>query len=112
MPMSGLHGQCSMTDGGVETWIADNGASQHMTYNPEYLYNRRSPSPENAQVYIGDGTILQVEYVGSVDLTFHSSGQDVRETLESVSFLPQLRVNLLSLHTIQVKEPVSLDSRG
>ena len=88
MPMSGLHGQCSMIDGGVETWVADNGASQHMTFNPDYLYNRRTPSPENAQVYIGDGTMLQVEFVGSVNLTFHSSGQDVRVTLESVFFLP------------------------
>ncbi|CAN0545759.1 unnamed protein product, partial [Laminaria digitata] len=70
------------------------------------------PSPENAQVYIGDGTMLQVEYVGSVNLIFHSKGQDVRVTLKSVSFLPQLRVDLLSLYTIQAKEPVFLDSQG
>ncbi|CAN0458548.1 unnamed protein product, partial [Laminaria digitata] len=97
---------------GVETWVADNGASQHMTFNPDYLYNRRPPFPENAQVYIGDGTMLQVEYVGSLNLTFHSAGQDIRVTVESVSFLLQLKVNLLSLHTIQAKELVTLDRHG
>ncbi|CAN0566656.1 unnamed protein product, partial [Laminaria digitata] len=110
--MSGLLSQCSMIDGEIESWVADNGASQHMTFNSDYMYNRRPASPENAQVYIGDGTMLQVEFVGSLDLTFYSAGQDVPVTLESVSFLPKLQVNLLSLHTIQAKEPVSLDSQG
>ena len=41
-----------------------------MTYNSDCLYNRRPPSPENAQVYIGDGTVLTVEYVGSLELVF------------------------------------------
>ena len=58
-----------------------------MTYNSNCLYNRRPPSPENAQVYVGDGTVLTVEYVGSLDLIFHSA-QDARVTLGSVSFIP------------------------
>ena len=39
-----------------------------------------------------------VKYVGSLDVIFHSA-PDVRVTLESVSFIPGLKVNLLSLHT-------------
>ena len=49
--MSGLLSQCSTLDGTVESWVADNGASQHMTFKPNDLYNRPS-SPVTAQVYI------------------------------------------------------------
>ena len=52
--------------------------------------------------------MLTVEYVGSLNLIFHSA-QDVRVTLESVSFIPGLKVNLLSLHTVQFKERFILD---
>ena len=52
-----------------------------------------------------------VKYVGSLDVIFHSA-PDVRVTLESVSFIPGLKVNLLSLHTIQFKERVILDNKG
>ena len=55
--------------------------------------------------------MLTVEYVGSLDLIFHSA-QGVRVTLGSVSFIPGLKVNLLSLHTIQIKERVILDNKG
>ena len=55
--------------------------------------------------------MLTVEHVGSLDLIFHSA-QDVWVTLESVSFIPGLNVNLLSLHTIQFKERVVLDNKG
>ena len=55
--------------------------------------------------------MLTVEYVGSLNLIFHSA-QDVRVTLESVSFIPGLKVNLPSLHTIQFKERAILDNKG
>ena len=82
-----------------------------MTPNPDHMYNKRLPSPENAIIFIGDGTELVVEYVGSVDFIFHST-EDVRVTLESVLFIPSLKINLLSLHTIQAKEAITLDAAG
>ena len=82
-----------------------------MTPNPDHMYNKRLPSPENAILFIGDGTELVVEYVGSVDFIFHST-EDVRVTLESVLFIPSLKINLLSLHTIQAKEAITLDAAG
>ncbi|CAN0339399.1 unnamed protein product, partial [Laminaria digitata] len=96
---------------GVESWIADSGTSQHITYIPDCMYNLHPPSPENAQVYIGDGAVLAVEYVGTLDLIFDRA-KNVRVTLESVAFFPGLKVNLLSLHTIQAREPVALDCQG
>ena len=82
-----------------------------MTHNPYHMYNKRPPSPENAIIFIGYGTELVVEYVGSVDLVFNST-EDVRVSLESVLFIPSLKVKLLSLHTIQAKEPITLDATG
>ena len=52
-----------------------------------------------------------IEYVGSVCLIFHSM-EDGQVTLESVSFIPSLKVNLLSLRTIQAKETITLDATG
>ena len=104
-------GQYDVLEGGVESWIADNGATTHMAPDPDHVYNERPPYQENAVIFIADGTEPVVEYVGSVNLIFHST-EDVRETVESVSFVPSLKVNLLSLHTIQPKEAITLDATG
>ena len=79
--------------------------------NPKSLYNLRPPSPENANVYIGDGIEFQVRFVGTLDLIFLSA-QDVPVTVESVSFLPELKVTLLFLHAIQARQSVTLDGTG
>ena len=80
-----------------------------MTPNLDRLYSKRLPSRENAKAFIGDGTELIVDYIGSVDLIFHSP-EDVQETLECVYFISSLKVHLLSLHTIQVKEAFTFDA--
>ena len=95
----------------LESWSADTGATTHMTNNRNILYNLRPPSAESAIVYTGDGTELQVRYVGSLDLIFHRA-QDVPVTIESVSFLPEIKVNLLSLYAIQARKSVTLDGTG
>ena len=58
-----------------------------------------------------DGIPLVVEFLGSLDLVFHSN-EDVRVTLESVSYVPTMSVNLLSLHTVQVNQKIALDATG
>ena len=82
-----------------------------MTHNPDHMYNKRPLSPENAIKFIGGGTELVVEYVGSVEFIFHST-EDVRVSLKSVSFIPSLKVNLFSMHIIQAKEAITLDATG
>ena len=72
---------------------------------------QRSSSPENAMAYIGDDTPLVVEYVGNLDLVFHS-GKDVRVTLESVSYVPAMSVNSLSLNTVQANQNITFDVTG
>ena len=58
-----------------------------------------------------DGTPLVVEYVGSLDLVFHSD-EDVRVTLESVSYVPTMSINLLSLHTVQDNQTIAFNATG
>ena len=56
-----------------------------------------------------EGTPLVVEYVGSLDLAFHSD-EDVRVTLESC--VPAMSVNLLSLHTVQDNQTIAFNATG
>ena len=100
-----------------ESRIADNGAITHMAPSPDHLYNKRPPSPEKAKIFIGDGTERtdsrerRLEYVGAVDLIFHST-EDARVTLENVYFIPSFKINLLSPHTSQAKEAITPDATG
>ena len=73
------------------------------------LIPARSTTSERLQH--ANGTELAVEYVKTLDLTFHSK-KEVQVTLERVSYLPSLKVNTLSLHTIQVGVGIILDSAG
>ena len=91
--------------------MADHGATNHITPNNRMLYNVRPPSPENATVYIGDGTPLAVGYVGILGLGFHSN-EHVHVTLDSVAYVRAMSVNLLLLHTVQANQKITLDATG
>ena len=80
-----------------------------MTPNPDHKYSKRPPA-KNAKIFIGDGTELVVEYAGCVGLIFHGTG-DVRVSLESVSIIPSVKVNLFSLR-LQAKEAIIFDATG
>ncbi|CAN0588578.1 unnamed protein product, partial [Laminaria digitata] len=96
----------SYLSGDSGRWIADNRATTHMTPNPEFSHCIRPPRRrENAKIYIGDGTELVVEYVGTIDFMLYSR-EDVRVTLENFSFIPILKANFMSLHTIKAKEGI------
>lgn len=98
-----VRGQSSVLGRDSDSWISYNGATNHMTSTKHGLYNLRPPSPMNAIFYDGDGIPLAAEYVGSLNLTFHGK-QDALVTLESVSFVTAMPVNLLSLHTVQAND--------
>ena len=53
-----------------EVWIADSGASCHMTHKSD-MYDVRPPSPGREAITIGDKRCLKVECVGNVDVEFH-----------------------------------------
>ena len=94
VPGSYLHSAFVVLSGSNEddVWIADNGASCHMTHDGTRMYNARPPPPGRETITIGDRRRIKVEYIGNMDasgthiiganLTFprSSSGSYLRAT--------------------------------
>ena len=53
----------------------------------------KPPSPQRSRIILGDGSIKKVQFVGKIDLVFHSR-TDYQVTLHNVSFVPDLGFNL------------------
>ena len=94
-----------------DVWMCDSGASDHMTRNAEHVLNRQAPSKQQQWVMIGDGRAMKVLRVGSLNLELHGD-TDVGVQLPRVYVEDGLAINLLSLHTIQAKHPITLESKG
>ena len=91
-----------MQSGGSEddVWIADSGASCHMTHDRTRIFNVRPPPPGRETITIGDRRKTKVEYIGNMDVIFHVK-TDQRITLIDVAYVPGLGFNLYSLHSVQ-----------
>ena len=94
-----------------DVWIGDSGATTHMTWNADLMYNTRPPSPHRSRIILGDGSIEKVHFVEKLDLVFHSR-TDHPVTLHDVSFVPDLGVNLFSFHVVQEKHKIILNKTG
>ncbi|CAN0480975.1 unnamed protein product, partial [Laminaria digitata] len=92
-------------------WECDSGASSHMTGNVELVFNREAPPKGQEWVRIGDGTPKKVLCVGTLNLEFHCD-TDVGVQLPRVYVVDGLAINLFSLHAVQAKHTVTLDSTG
>ena len=64
VPGSYLHSAFMVQSGSKEddVWIADSGASCHMTHYRTRIYNVRSPPPGRETITIGNRRRLKVEY--------------------------------------------------
>ena len=82
-----------------DVWIGDSDATTHMTRNADIMYDTRPPSPHRSRIILGDDSIRKVQFVGKLDLVFHSR-TDHPVTLHDVSFVPDLGFNLFSFHVV------------
>ena len=92
-----------------DVWIGDSGAT-HMTRNADMMYHTK-PSLQRSRIILGDGSIRKVQFVGKLDLVFHSR-TDHPVTLHDVSFVPDLGFNLFSFYVVQEKHETILDKTG
>ena len=101
VPGSYLHSAFIVQSGSSEddVWIADSGASCHMTHERTRLYHLRPPPPGLETITIGDRRKTKVEYIGNVDVIFHRK-TDQRTTLIDVAYVLGLGFNLYSLHAV------------
>ena len=94
-----------------DVWIADSGASFHMTHDRTRTYNVRPPPPGRETITIGDRRRIRVEYIGNMDVIFHGKN-DQRITLINVAYVPDLGFNLYSLHAVQRTHLIVSDASG
>ena len=94
-----------------DVWIGDSGATTHMTRNAGMMYDTRPLSLHRPRIILGDGSIRKVQFVGKLDLVFHSR-TDHLVTLHDVSFVPDLGFNLFSFHVVQEKYETILNKTG
>ena len=99
VPGSYLHSAFVVQSGSNEddVWIADSGASCHMTHDRTGMYNARPPLPGRKTITIGYCRRIKVEYIGNIDVIFHGKS-DQRITLIDVVYVPDLGFDLHSLH--------------
>jgi hypothetical protein len=77
------------------TWLADSGASCHLTNSDEGMFDVEMIS---SPVKIGNGKALTVTKLGKMRQTiFQKNGDTVDVTLTDVKFVPELWVNLFSV---------------
>ena len=81
-------------------WIGDSEATSHMTRNIDLMYDTRPPPPHRSRIILGDGSIKEVQFIGKIELVFHSR-TDYPVTLYDVSFVPDLGFNLFCFHVVQ-----------
>ena len=94
-----------------DVWIADSGASCHMTHDRTRMYNARPPPPGRETITIGDRRRTKVEYIGNMNVIFHGKS-DQRITLIDVAYVPDLGFNLYSLHAVQRTYLIVSDASG
>ena len=113
VPGSYLHSVFVVQSGSNEddVWIADSGASCHMTHDRTRIYNVRPPLPGREIITIGDRRRIKVEYIGNMDVTFRGKS-DQRITLIDLAYVPGLGFNLYSLHTVRSTHLVESDASG
>ena len=113
VPGSYLHsafvGQSGSNDDDV--WIADSGASCHMTHDKTRMYTARLPPPGRETITIGDRRRIKVEYIGNMDVLFHGKS-DQRITSIDVAYVPDFGFNLYSLHAVQRTHLIVSDASG
>ena len=113
VPSSYLHSAFVVQSGSNDddVWIADSGASCHMTHDRTRMYNVRFPPPGREAISIGDRRRIKVEYIGNMDVIFDGKS-DQRITLIHVAYVPDLGFNLYSLHAVQRTHLIVSDASG
>ena len=76
------------------TWWLDSGVIIHTCNSMQAVISRRSPTSLEQYVYMGDGTKVQVDFLGVVRLQL--STKNVLE-LQDVAYIPLIRRNLISV---------------
>ena len=84
-----------------DIWIADSGATSHMTNDNTGLYDVEA---YNSSVSIGNGKSIGITHKGKLDVMIEQKdGTKYAATLENVKLVPELGHSLFSTQTLMMK---------
>lgn len=80
-------------------WWLDSGATEHMCYKRK-KFTEFQTLDVHRQVKVGNGSILEVQGIGKVEVQAWSGEKWIKTEICNVLFVPDLDVNLFSLSTV------------
>lgn len=94
-------------------WVADTGATTHMTNSKEGLFELKSLPDKEALVKMGNNSTMKAQCSGSLMVKVKTTeGKEVPIKLTNVLFIPDLMTNLFSLSVLMEKCPESLMNKS
>ena len=97
---------------GRDEWVADSGASYHVTGDPTGMFDCKPPPVGKERLVIGNMTMMGVECFGKLSLLMYCQGSDTHVRLTNVAYVPGVQFNLFSLHAVMSKCRVTMDTKG
>ena len=79
-----------------------------MTCNADLTYDTRPSPPHRSRIVLDDRSMKKVQFIGKTDLMFYSRS-DYPVTVYGVSFVPDLRFNLVSFNVVQERHKIILN---
>lgn len=76
-----------------DLWIPDSGSTYHTTGDSRMMYNMQNVPPEDSRIAFGDGRVLNVLGMGSLDLVPHAQ-TDFPIILERVLLVEGMHISL------------------
>ena len=97
----------------ISVFVADSAATVHATGDGRYLHNKRSPTPREAALVVGDGRKVEVAYYGDLDVMFYSERRrPARVTIRDMAVVKGLQFDLFSLNKSQDYHDVFMNRTG
>ena len=83
--------QCEQNKYGTEKWIADSGATFHMTTSDDLQRDARS---SKVKVKIGNDNLIDIQSYGSLTVVFPNEARGITVRLEQVAYVPDSAFSL------------------
>ena len=96
---------------GRDGWVADSGASYHVTGDPHGMFGCTPPPVGKERLVIGDMTMMGAECFGKLSLLMNCQGGDTHLRLTNVAYVPGVQFNSFSLHAVMSKCRVTMETK-
>lgn len=86
------------TDGLKDVWLADSGASKHITYRRDWFVDFQATSGD--VIRLGDNGLCNIDGIGTIKVEAFGNGKWNSVTLHNVLYVPKIKKNLFSVGAV------------